>query len=110
MPVHARNLCQSDLCQDPKKIQDSGSAGSKIWDPGGSWIQQLRFCQGIQGILDPALQILREILSVLDLGSSTADFARDPMDCGSSTSDFARDPMDLGSYFFNFSRDLFGFY
>ena len=56
----------ADLCQDPKKIQDPGSAGSKIWDPGGSWIQQLRFCRGIQGILDPALQILREILWILD--------------------------------------------
>ena len=55
-----------DLCQDPKKIQGPGSAGSKIWDPGGSWIQQLRFCRGIQGILDPALQILREILWILD--------------------------------------------
>ena len=22
-----------DLCQDPKKIQDPGSTGSKIWDP-----------------------------------------------------------------------------
>ena len=54
------------LCQAPKKIQDPGSAGSKIWDPGGAWIQQLRFCRGIQGILDPALQILLEILWILD--------------------------------------------
>ena len=38
----------------------------------------------------------------MDLGSSTAEFARDPMDLGSSTSDFARDPMDLGFYFFIF--------
>ena len=57
---------KADLCQDPKKIQEPGSAGSKIWDPGGSWIQQLRFCRGIQGILDPALQILQEILWILD--------------------------------------------
>ena len=36
----------------------------------------------------------------MDLGSTTADFARDPMDPGSSTSDFTRDPVDLESYFF----------
>ena len=42
----------------------------------------------------------------MDLGSSTADFARDPMDRGSSTSDFARDPMDLGSYFLFFFRGI----
>ena len=38
----------------------------------------------------------------MDLGSSTADFSRDPMDLGSSTSDFARDPMDLGPCFLIF--------
>ena len=48
----------------------------------------------IQDPLDP-----RSGMQV-DLGSSTSDFARDPMDLGSSTSYFVRDPMDLGSYFF----------
>ena len=42
----------------------------------------------------------------MDLGSSTADFTRDPMDLGSSTSDFGRDPMDLGSYFLFFRGTL----
>ena len=70
--------CQADLCQDPKKIQDPGSAGSKIWDPGESWIQQLMFCRGIQGILDSALQILRKILWILD--PAFLIFSRDLVD------------------------------
>ena len=41
--------CLADLCQDPKKIEDPGSAGSKIWDPGGSWIQHFRFCERSYG-------------------------------------------------------------
>ena len=53
-------------CAKIKKDQDPGSTGSKVWDPGGSQILQLRLCRGIQGILDPTLQILREILWILD--------------------------------------------
>ena len=90
-----KNLCLklwADLCQDPKKIRDPGSAGSKIWDLGGSWIQNFRFCWGILGILDPAFQIL----------------LRDPGDLGSSTSDLSRDPGDSRScsLHFRFCRGI----
>ena len=58
---------QPGLCQDPKKIRDPGSAGSKIWDLDGSWIQHFRVCRGILGILDPTCSFCREIL--MDPGS-----------------------------------------
>ena len=35
----------ADMCQDPKKIWDPGSPGSRIRDPGGSWILYFHFPQ-----------------------------------------------------------------
>ena len=55
-----------DMCQDPKKIRDSGSRGSRIRDLAGSWNLHFHFLMGsyrswilmvfyieILGILDP---------------------------------------------------------
>ena len=62
-------LLAADMCQDPKKIRDPGSAGSKIWDLEGSWILYFHFSRGILEILDPVEPIL----------------SRDPRDLGSWT-------------------------
>ena len=82
------------MCQDPKKIRDPGSAGSKIWDLEGSWILHFHFCREILQILDLVVPILPQ--DPRDLGSQTEKNARDPEDPGSCLSNVARDPVDLG--------------
>ena len=49
-----------DMCQDPKKIQDPGSAESMIWNIEGSWILYFYFTIGILGILNPDEPILSQ--------------------------------------------------
>ena len=40
-------VCQSDLCQGPKKIRDPGFAESKVWDLDGSWTLHVLFVVGL---------------------------------------------------------------
>ena len=46
---HRHELPSPDLCQDPKKIRDPGSAGSKIWDLYRSWILYFNFVERSYG-------------------------------------------------------------
>ena len=76
MPLHVyaspsihstvRPLCP-DMCQDPKKIRDPGSAESKIHGLCGSWILSCSFCRRILGIQDLNIFIYCGILKILDL-------------------------------------------
>ena len=94
------------LCQDPKKIQGPGSVGSKIWDLDGSWIQHLRFCRGILGILDPAFQVLSWDPGVLDPAFQVLSW--DPGDLGSCMLILSRDPDGSWILLFHFAEGSWG--
>ena len=68
------------MCQDPKKIRDPGSTGSRIQDP-GSW-----------RILDPIFSFSHGILEILNLFTATLRW--DPKDLGSRTERILLDPVD----------------
>ena len=83
------------MCQDPKKIRDPGSPGSRIPDLAGSWIL-FSFSHGILEILDPFTATFP--WDPRDLGSQLTDkILPDPGDPGSSLSKLW-DLADLGSY------------
>eukprot|EP00915_Cephaloidophora_sp_WS-2016_P005949 GHVH01007837.1.p1 GENE.GHVH01007837.1~~GHVH01007837.1.p1 ORF type:complete len:102 (-),score=13.45 GHVH01007837.1:187-492(-) len=84
------------MCQDPKKIRDPGSTGSKISDLDGSWILCFQFCREILWILDPAQDSLS--LDPVDLGSCAEKLSLDPVDLGSCADKLSLDPVDPGSF------------
>ena len=57
-----------DVCQDPKKIRDPGSSGSRIRDLGGSWILYFHFPLGSYRSWILSRQYCWGILGFLDLG------------------------------------------
>ena len=79
----------ADMCQDPKKIRDTGSPGSRIWDIEKFWIIFL-YSRGILGILYPI----------------TVTFSWDPIYPGSQTEKMWMDPWDPGFRLVKFSWDL----
>ena len=85
----------ADVCQDRKKIWETGSPRSRIRDLGGSWIVFL-FCHGISETMDPVTATLP--WDPRDLGSRTEKILLDPEDPGSSLSRLSWDVADLGSY------------
>ena len=85
------------MCQDPKKIRDPGSPGSRIQDLGvGILDLAFSFSLGILQILNPVKATLP--WDPRDLRSWTEKILLDPEDPGSNMCELSWDLADLGSY------------
>ena len=67
------HLCVADMCQDPKKIRDPGSTGSRIRDVGRYWILYFHFLVGSYKSWILSRQHCCGILEILDLRKDVAE-------------------------------------